>query len=65
MGTLKPEDITGIDPQGVRVHCEGCSCDYNELTHRRWIEGTSPLEMEVIIERPIFHVDPNCEVHRG
>lgn len=62
---MKPEDITGINSQGWRVHVDGCTCDYNELTRREKIPGTEPLAFKVIIERLVSHMDPECVAHRG
>lgn len=60
---MKPEDITGINEQGWRVHAEGCTCDYNELTRREWIPGAVPSALRVIVERLVSHTDPACPVH--
>jgi hypothetical protein len=60
---MKPEDITGINSQGWRVHVDGCTCEYNELTRREWVKGTSPRELRVITERLVSRKDPACAVH--
>lgn len=62
---MRPEDITGINPEGWRVHVEGCSCDYNELTRRERIADSQPAAYTVIVERLVSRVDPRCVVHRG
>ncbi|AYN58867.1 hypothetical protein PP634_gp41 [Arthrobacter phage Richie] len=62
---MKPEGTTGINAQGWRVHCEGCTCDYNEVSRRELVPDTSPLEITVITDRIISRVDAGCVVHRG
>ena len=64
-GAVKPEDITGINSQGWRVHVDGCTCEYSELTRREWVPATSPRELRVIVERLVSQIYPECVVHHG
>jgi len=61
---MKPEDITGIDSRGFRVHCNGCTCDYNEFTHHQWESGVMQATLRVVIQKPVFRLDENCTIHR-
>ena len=62
---MKPEDITGINSQGWRVHVDGCTCDYNERTSREWVPGADHSTLKVVVEQLVSRVDPKCTVHHG
>lgn len=57
---MKPEDITGIDSNGILIAIDGCTCDYNEVR-----EGVRDrLRFAFSIRRIVSTRDPACPVHR-